>query len=129
MVVLLGSVLIQQFYMKAPFSQYAGEFIAFFGISLYMVFRHLILGLNLFGEGKRAKMIPLLNSIVLASVVTTITGISNYSTYGDKYKTDGMGYFIAVLGVTFVSAWLSCFYCYLSSITLTRKNRLKLKII
>ena len=63
--------------MKAPLEHYAGEFIAFFGISLYMIFRHLILGLNLFGEGKRAKLIPLLNSIVIALVVTVINGISN----------------------------------------------------
>lgn len=127
MFVLLGSVLIQQFIMKAAFDQYAGEFIAFFGISIYIVFRHLTLGMKLFGEGKRAKMIPLINSLILAGVVTLTNGIVNYTTYADKYRTDGIGYFLAVLMVTFISAWLSAYLILLFMTYLSKKKQEKIE--
>ena len=127
MVVLLVSVLIQQYMMEAPFEQYAGEFFAFLGISIFMILRHLSLGIKLFGEGKRAKIIPLINSLILAGLVTTINGIANYSTYADQYKTDGMGYFMAVLLVTFISAWLSAYLVLLFMAYLSKRKQEKIE--
>jgi Na+/melibiose symporter-like transporter len=77
--------------------------------------RHLTLGLNIYGEGKRAKTIPIMNSIVTGIVVTAITGVSNYTQYAEHYKEDGIGYFIAVLAITFISATVFSFvvlYCF-----------------
>jgi len=109
MFVLLSSILIQQFLLHAPFEQYAVEFISFFGISIYITIRYLTLGLNLYGEGKRSKSMPLVNSIVTGLVVSAINGFLNYKQYAEKYKEDGMIYFIAVLVVTFISATVSAF--------------------
>lgn len=109
MIVLIFSILVQQFVLNAPFKQYAVEFMCFFGMSLYTIVRYLMLGLNLYGESKWARKIPLLNGIVTGVVVTTINGILNYSKYADKYKADGIGYFIAVLAVTFISATIGSF--------------------
>jgi len=67
------------------------------------------LGLNIYGEGKRAKVIPFVNSIVVGFVVTAINGVSNYTQYAEQYKEDGMGYFVAVLAVTLISATVSSF--------------------
>ncbi len=115
MIALLCSMLVQQFLLNAPFEQYAVEFICFFGMSLYLMIRHLTLGLNIYGEGKRAKTIPIMNSIVTGIVVTAITGVSNYTQYAEHYKEDGIGYFIAVLAITFISATVFSFvvlYCF-----------------
>lgn len=122
MIALLCSILVQQFLLDAPFEQYAVEFICFFGMSLYMIIRYMTLGLNIYGEGKRANAIPFVNSIVAGFVVTAINGVSNYTQYAEQYKEDGMGYFIAVLAVTFISASVSAFVV-LSSLNYFNKKK------
>ena len=104
MIALFGSMLVQQFMLNAPFEQYAAEFICFFGISLYIVIRHMTLGLNIYGESKRAKIIPLVNSTVAGIVVTAINGALNYTQYAKNYQEDGIGYFFSMLAITFISA-------------------------
>jgi hypothetical protein len=47
--------------------------------------------------------------------VTAITGVSSYIQYAEHYKEDGIGYFIAVLAITFTSATVFSFvvlYCF-----------------
>jgi FtsH-binding integral membrane protein len=115
MMALLGSILVQQFLLNTPFKQYAGEFICFIGISFYIIIRNMTLGVNIYGEGNRAKAISIVNSIVVGIVVTAINGGLNYSQYADQYKEDGIGFCIAVLAVTVISTTvpvfivLSCF--------------------
>ena len=109
MTVLLVSTLVQQFYLNAPFKQYAVEYICFLGISSYKLVRYITMGLDINSEGKRAKIMPLINSLVAGITVTVINGISNYTRYAEYYIEDGIGYFIAVLAVTFISATVFCF--------------------
>lgn len=108
MIVLLASMLVQQFLLNAPFEQYAVEFICFFGMSLYIIVRYMRLGLNIYGEGKRAKGISLLNSIVTGIIATAINGVLNYSRYAEHYQ-DNTGLFIATLVIFFVSVTASVF--------------------
>lgn len=115
MIALFCSILVQKFLLNAPFEQYAVEFICIFGMSLYLMIRHLTLGLNIYGEGKRAITIPIMNGIVTGIVVTAITGVSSYIQYAEHYKEDGIGNFIAVLAITFTSATVFSFvvlYCF-----------------
>ena len=109
MIVLLGSIFVQQAFQKAPFEQYAVEVICFLGISVYMVVRHIMLGLNIYGEGKPAKGLLLLNSMVAGIAVAAINGVLNYTQYSEQYKADGIGYFFAVLAITFFSATVLTF--------------------
>ena len=109
MMMLLASILVQQFFLNAPFEQYAVEVICFFGISFYMIVRYMMLGLDLYGEGKRAKGMLLVNSLVAGIAVTAMNGVLNYTQYAERYKADGIGYFIAVLVITFISATVSTF--------------------
>lgn len=126
MLALLGSILIQQFFMDASFKQYAVEFICFFGMSIYMIIRYMMLGLSLHGEGKHAKTITLVNSLVVGIVVSAINGALNYAKYAQQYETDGIGYFIAVLFVTFISAAVPV-YIILSSLSyLSEKKQAKI---
>lgn len=109
MIALLVAVLVQQFLLNAPFKQYGAEFICFIGISLYKLVRYMTLGLDMNNEGKHAKRMPLIYSIVGGTTVTVMNGILNYTRYADQYKEDGIVFFVAVLVVTFVSASAFCF--------------------
>ena len=109
LIVLLVSVMVQQFVFGAPFHQYAVELSCFLGMSVYMVIRNIAAGHNIFGDSKRAKAILLVNSLVAGITVTAINGVLNYSRYSAKYQEDGIGLFIAVLGITFVSTTLFAF--------------------
>ena len=109
MMVLLASILVQRFLLNASFEQYAVEFICFFGMSIYMIIRYLTFGLDIYGEGKRSIRIPLVNSMVVGITVTTINGVLDYTKYAERYQEDGIGYFISVLAVTFISAAVSAF--------------------
>lgn len=109
MIALITSILVQQFLFDAQFEQYAAEFICFFGMSIYVIVRYMTLGLNIYGEGKRVKYIPLVSSIVTGLTVMAINGVLNYIRYSEHYKEDGIGYFIATLAVTFISVTVSAF--------------------
>lgn len=109
MIALFGSMLVQRFLLNAPFEQYAFEFICVFGASLYMIIRYMTLGLSIYGEGKRAKAIPFVYSILGGIVVTAIRGVLNYTQYAEQYKEDGTGYFIGGLAVTYISATILVF--------------------
>ncbi|WP_195198918.1 DUF6773 family protein [Faecalispora jeddahensis] len=122
MIALLCSVLVQQRLLNAPFEQYAVELICFFGMSLYMIIRYLTLGLDIYGEEKRAKAFPFVNSVVTGIVITTINGVLNYTQYAEQYREDGIGYFIAVLAVTFISATVLT-YVVLSSLKYLNAKR------
>ncbi|WP_369282774.1 DUF6773 family protein [Oscillibacter sp. GMB15532] len=127
MTVLLLSILVQQFFLNAPFKQYAVEAICFFGMSLYMIVRYMTLGLDLYGEGKRTKGMLLVNSLMAGTAVTAINGVLNYAQYAQRYKEDGMGYFIAVLAITFISATASTFAVQAFFAYLNQKKQAKIQ--
>jgi uncharacterized membrane protein len=112
-IVLLISVLIQRYWFEAPIEQYAVELICFLGVSVYTLIRYMMIGHDLFGEGKRAKYIPLLNSIVVGIVVAVNNVVLNYPKNAEYYS-DNIGMFVFILAINFVSvvvltfALLSC---------------------
>ncbi|MDD3174151.1 MAG: hypothetical protein PHF63_10965 [Herbinix sp.] len=92
-----------------------------------MIIRYMTLGLNIYGEGKRAKAVPIVNSIVVGIVVTSINGVLNYTQYAEHYKEDGIGYFIAVLAVTFISATVPVFVILSCLDYLNKKKQAKIQ--
>jgi len=120
-IALLASVLIQQYILNAPREQYAAELICFIGISIYTVARHLMLGHSIFGDSKRAKYMPFVNSITTGVVATVINGVLNYSNNSEYYEGN-IGMFIAVLAITFFSVSLFT-YVVLSCLGYLNKKR------
>lgn len=108
MIILLASILIQQFFLDAPFEQYSVEVICFFGMSVYILARYMMLGLDLYGEGKRSQYIPLTNSLVTGIIATAIHGVLNYTGYAKLYR-DGIGYVFAAIAIFFISITASSF--------------------
>lgn len=100
MIVLMGSMLIKQFIFKAEFSEYAVEFICYFGASTYIVFRNINIGNKLFSEElKKRKVIKL--SIIMGVTVTIVNAY--------LLGNDGSGSNFPNLIVSFVSAALTTF--------------------
>ena len=127
MTVLFASMIVQQFLLDAPFEQYAAEFICFSGMCIYMTVRYLMTGLDIYGDGKRSKYTPLMNSIAAGAVVTVINGTLNYLEFADHYRQTGIGGFIAMLAVTFISC-AGCMYAVMSFMYyLNRKKQEKIR--
>ena len=102
-ILLAASVLVQGYLLNAPFEQYAVELICWIGVSIYMIARYMTLGHNIFGDNKRVKYMPLVNSVTAGIVATAINGVLNYSKYAEHYENTHIGYFIATLAITFFS--------------------------
>lgn len=126
MIVLLVSSLVQQFWLDAPIEQYVVEMICFLGISIYILIRNMMFGHDLFGEGKLAKYIPLVNSVVTGLVITTINGVCNYIQHKEIYQENGISLFIAILIITFISVAISTFIVISCLDWLNRKRQAKI---
>lgn len=96
---LLISLLVQEYILNAPFSQYAAEFICTVGACIYIVIRNIIAGNDIFRTGKNSKKMIIVNSIVGGFTMCAITGIANYARYGEKFTT---GLLFITLAITFV---------------------------
>lgn len=103
MMVLIISIIVQQNILNAPFKQYAVEFICFFGISIYILIRNFMFGIDIFGDKKRARIMALINSIIAGITVTAVTGILNYIEYAEHYEGNLILFVISLL-ITFVSS-------------------------
>jgi len=99
---LLVSVLVQQYIFNAPFSQYAVEFISFSIAGLYIVFRNIIVGNDVFEAKMGSKKIIIVNSLVTGLLVSVVSGIANYATYSEKY-VDHMGMLFITWAILFFS--------------------------
>lgn len=101
--VLLITVLIQQYLYKAPFTQYAVEFLIVIGMSIYVVIANIIIGNDIFNSKKRGQVIIVINSLVTGITVSVISTIINYINYSDKIQHSTPIHLALVSGITFLS--------------------------
>ncbi len=85
---LLLSVLIQQFILNAPISQYIVEFIFFISSSIYLLIRNILDGNDIFSSSKSIQKLIIINSLVCGLTITIITTALNYIKLGNSFKTD-----------------------------------------
>lgn len=100
--VLIISVLIQQYLYKAEFIQYAVEFFILIAMSVYLICANLGVGNDLF-DSSRSKYTLIINSLVTGIIVTIINTTVNVMNYGDKVKGPLIGHIALVAGITFIS--------------------------
>ena len=60
---LLISIVIQQFILNAPFSQFAVEFFCLIGMGIYMTIRHLTIGIDIFNSTRNSNKKILINGL------------------------------------------------------------------
>lgn len=113
---LVASILIQQFVFKAAFSEYATEFICFFGGMIYILIRNISVGNNLTSTVSNKFFIT--NSLVSGIVITAVTG---YRMLNDNISTNEIIFtLISVFAISTISSLLSFF-------TITKLNQRKIK--
>ena len=106
MIVLLCAVLVQLFLLHAPFKQYAVEAICFVGMSIYIITRYIMLGINVYSNDKLERVGLIVRSIIVGITVTAVSGTLLYSRNGELYQENGIGHFIAILAGTFVGVFI-----------------------
>lgn len=106
---LLISVLVQQYFFDAPFTQYAVEIFLFIAASIYVIIRNIVGGNNLFASKKGGQGIVIINSVVCGLTVTVINTILNYAKYRETVKLPIAVNTALVAGITFLSATAAAF--------------------
>lgn len=107
--VLLISVLIQQYLYKAPFTQYAIEILLCIAMSIYIIIANIVIGNDVFASKKRGQKIIVINSLVTGLTVSVINTITNYVNYNDKIQHPAIIHIVLVAGITFVSVTFFAF--------------------
>lgn len=85
------SIVVQQFFMNAPFAQYAVEFFSLIGYGLFISIRHLKKGIDIWnpnGEGKK--------KLLLQTIVSGITFVILFAILSGQYNMKNLGlYFVS----------------------------------
>ena len=98
MLILISSILVQQFVFKAHFSEYATEFICFFGASIYILIRNISVGNKIINDDSKKKKIIITNCLVIGIVITIITGFQVV-----KESNNTLEIFITLIGTFLIS--------------------------
>ncbi|KAA1191366.1 DUF6773 family protein [Paenibacillus sp. B2(2019)] len=69
---LLVSILIQQFIMNAPFTQFAVEVFCLIGIGIYVTIRHLSVGVDIWDSQRNTYKKLLINSIISGGICVSL---------------------------------------------------------
>lgn len=69
--ILVISIIVQQFFLNAPFSQFAVEFFCLIGCGIYMTIRHLTAGIDIWSTKEKSSK-NLLISILTSGVISVI---------------------------------------------------------
>lgn len=106
---LLLSVLVQQYLFKAPFTQYAVEFVLFIVLSIYVLVRNFMVGNDLFASKMSGQTLVVINSLVCGITVTIVNTVLNYAQYGKTVKIPIALNTVLVAAITFVCATVFAF--------------------
>lgn len=103
---LATSVFIKSYVMDMSFLQYAVELSIIILSSVYIAIRGMFLGYEFVNNSKNGKILVVAGIVTSSLVLSIVSGIKNYSLYGDKYTGIFDGHFIAALVVTFFSTMI-----------------------
>ena len=97
--VLMISIIVQQFFMKAPFKQYVVEFFALIGCGLYIAVRHFKEGIDIWspkGDGKKKLLINTIVSGVASVILFAFLSGTNDINYLTSYFVSFVIFFFLV---------------------------------
>ena len=91
--ILLISIIVQQFFMNAPFAQYAVEFFVLIGCGIYNVTSNYMKGIDIWnprGDGKK--------QILLGTLISGFVSVILYAVLSGQYEINNLvfyfGYFV-----------------------------------
>lgn len=95
---LMISIIIQQFFMKAPFAQYAVEFFVLIGCGLYVSICHFREGIDIWnprGDGKK--------KMLLNTIITGVASVTLFALLSGQYDiTNLASYFVSFVLFFFI---------------------------
>lgn len=95
---LMISIIIQQFFMKAPFAQYAVEFFLLIGCGLYVSICHFREGIDIWnprGDGKK--------KMLLNTIITGVASVTLFALLSGQYDiTNLASYFVSFVLFFFI---------------------------
>lgn len=109
--ILLISVVVQQFFMNAPFAQYSVEFFILIGCGIYNIISNYMKGVDIWnprGDGKK--------QILLSTLISGVASVILYAILSGQYEFDGLAFY-------FVFFVIFCFSVRLIMIALNRKKQ------
>ena len=100
------SILVKAYVMKCDYTNYITELIIIILSAIYIAVRSMMCGNNLMDTSKRNKTLCVLGAFGASIVITAITGVRNYTNYGEHYSGLLDWHFLATLAVTFISSFV-----------------------
>ena len=98
-IILLISIFIQQFFMKAPFAQYAVEFFIVIGCGIYNIIANYKKGIDIWnprGDGKK--------KILFSTLISGVISVTLFGYLSGNYKMNNLiSYFVAFVTFMFIS--------------------------
>ena len=99
-----GSVFIKTYVLHMSFGQYAVELGILIFTTIYIVVRSMLLGSDFVNSSKKGKIMAMVGGFILCLAASVVSGIRNYTLYGDHYTGILDGHFIAAVLFTFFSS-------------------------
>lgn len=99
---LLVSILFQQYILKAPFTQFAGEIISLIVVGIYVPIKNIKLGLEVGNPNSRNPKKLLINSLLLSATSTVIFSLMS----GEKTIGSAILFFLTFILVYFLVNFL-----------------------
>lgn len=96
--ILLVSIIVQQFFMKAPFAQYAAEFFILIGCGIYNTIANYKKGIDIWNPENDGK-----KKILFNTFLTGIASVVLFAFLSGNYKTNNLvSYFIIFVASTYL---------------------------
>jgi hypothetical protein len=104
---LMISIIVQQFFMKAPFAQYAVEFFALIGCGLYIIIRHFKEGIDIWspkGEGKKKLLLnTIISGVISAILFALLSGKYDIKTLTSYFVSFVLFFFVSRSAIIFIN--------------------------
>ena len=109
-ILLLISVLVQQFVFKAPISQYVVEMVLFFAMSVYIIIFNIVKGNDLYpSNNKKSNTLIIIQSVFTGLTIALINTVQNYFQYGEVVQDTLVKHTVLVAIISFISTTVAVF--------------------
>lgn len=125
---LLFSIIIQEYFFNAPFSQVAVEVVLFIVSGIYIVVANILVGNDIYSSDnkKRGQILVIVQSVVCGLAVGVVNTVLNYFKLGSLVTTN-LGNTILISFITFLSTTLVSFVVFEILFLVNRKRQNKIE--
>ena len=93
---LLVSIIVQQFFMKAPFAQYAVEFFVLIGCGIYNIISNYMNGIDIWNPRDDSK-----KQILISTLISGIASVILYAVLSGQYELNNLVFYFVFFVIFF----------------------------